>query len=260
MSPLPSINPGIKVKNSVGFSSIILLVFCFNLVQIPVSLAQQLTNLRTFFNGERVVITYDLEATDDDEHYRIDLFSSHDNYTEPLTHVTGNVGYNVIAGKGHRVIWDALNALPIGFNREVTIKIKGTVQLAVDALPQTTYKRGGDLWLQWHGGIPEDKVNIVLVRDNEDYRTLAEGVSNSRTYSWKIPTSLRAGKDYAIRVTKADDPAELSKSNTFAIKPRIPIWAKGLVVVGVGAGVWVITQGGGAAAEENLPPITITPD
>jgi hypothetical protein len=103
-------------------------------------------------------------------------------------------------------------------------------------------------------------VNIVLVRDNEDYRTLAEGVSNSRTYSWKIPTSLRAGKDYAIRVTKADDPAELSKSNTFAIKPRIPIWAKGLVVVGVGAGVWVITQGGGAAAEENLPPITITPD
>jgi hypothetical protein len=157
MCLLPSINPGIKVKNSVGFTSIILLVICFSLVQIPVSLAQQFTNLKTFFNGERVVITYDLEAMDDDEHYRVDLFSSHDNYTEPLTHVTGNVGYNVVAGKGHRVIWDALNALPIGFNREVTIKVKGTVQLAVDPLPQATYKRGGDLSLQRHGAQQEDR-------------------------------------------------------------------------------------------------------
>jgi hypothetical protein len=220
--------------------------------------AQRIENLRTFFNGERVVITYDLEAPDDNQHYRIDLYSSHDNYTAPLTHVTGFVGYNVVAGKGHRVIWDALNALPIGFNREVTIKIKGTVQLAVDPLQQTTYTRGRDLSLHWHGGIPEDKVNIMLVRGNEDYKTLAEGISNSRTYSWKIPKSLRAGKEYSIRVTKADDPAELSKSNAFAIKPRIPIWAKGLVVVGVGAGIWAATQGGGNG-EDDLPPITVKP-
>jgi hypothetical protein len=222
-------------------------------------LAQRIDNLRTFFNGERVVVTYDLEAPDDTQHYRIDLYSSHDNYTVPLTHVTGHVGYNVVAGKGHRVIWDALNALPIGFNREVTIKVRGTVQLAVDPLQQTTYKRGRDISLQWHGGIPEDKVNIMLVRGTEDYKSLAEGVSNSRTYSWKIPKSLRAGKDYSIRVTKANDPAELSKSNVFSIKPQIPLWAKGLVIVGVGAGVWLATQGG-ENEEPDLPPITAKPN
>jgi hypothetical protein len=220
--------------------------------------AQRIENLRTFFNGERVVITYDLEAPDESQHYRINLFSSHDNYTVPLTHVTGNVGYNVVAGKGYRVVWDALNALPVGFNREVTIKIVGTLQLAIDPLQQTTYKRGGDISFQWHGGIPEDKVNIMLMRGQEDYKSLAEGVSNSRTFNWKIPKGLRAGKDYAIRVTKANDPAELSKSNAFTVKPRIPIWAKGLAVVGVGAGIWAITQAGGEE-EPDLPAITVKP-
>ena len=221
--------------------------------------AQRIDNLRTFFNGERVVITYDLDAPDDNQHYRINLFSSHDNYTVPLTHVTGNVGYNVVAGKGHRVIWDALNALPVGFNREVTIKIQGTLQLAIDPIVQTTYKRGGDLSFQWHGGIPEDKVNIMLMRGNEYFKSLAECVSNSRTYNWKIPKSLRAGKDYAIRVTKANDPAELSKSDAFTIKPRIPIWATGLAVGGVGGVVGVVTQGG-ANAEPDLPPMTARPN
>jgi hypothetical protein len=221
------------------------------------SFAQTFENLRPSLSGDKVIITYDLSYPDATQKFNVLLYGSHDNYTNPITPVEGNIGQNVTPGKGLRIVWDAKNS-SVNLDSEITFKLRGTLKLALKPLGATVYKKGEDVKLSWVGNGPSEKMNIDLMRGNQVYKALAEKTPNTLSYTWKIPKNLKAGKDYSIRVTNANVPNEVSTSEIVTIKPRIPLLVKGLVVAGiVGVVIWQPWKG-----EENneLPGLTIKPN
>ena len=69
------------------------------------SQAQSLEKVNASFDGDKVIITYNLSNPSPDEKFKVALYSSHDNYARPLSLVTGDVGESVHSGTGNRVVW-----------------------------------------------------------------------------------------------------------------------------------------------------------
>jgi len=221
------------------------------------SFAQTFENLRPSLSGDKVIITYDLSYSDATQKFNVSLYGSHDNYTNPITPVEGNIGQNVTPGKGLRIVWDAKNS-SVNLDSEITFELRGTLKLALKPLGTTAYKKGEEVKLSWVGNGPSDKMNIELMRDNQVYKTLAEKTANTFSFTWKIPKNLKAGKDYSIRVINANIPSEVSTSELVTIKPRIPLLVKGLVVAGVvGVAIW---QPWKSEDNNELPGLTIKPN
>ena len=198
--------------------------------------AQTLENIKTAYNGDRVIITYDLRYPDATQKFNLTVYSSYDNYTKPLPATTGDV-YGVRPGTGLRILWDAKSVLPPDFNKDITFRLKPVVaiKLKIEPLKYSSYKRGKNLNVAWTGGTPNDQVSIELLKKDTVYRVLADYKNIDQTFIWRIPKNLKTGKDYAVRLTNLNDPSEVSTSAIFRVKPRIPLWAKAAPVVAAGA-------------------------
>ena len=210
------------------------------------SYGQTLENVKTSFDGERMVITYDLNHTDASQKFKVTLYSSHDNYRSPLSSITGDLGENVTPGKAKRVVWDAKSSLSADFDADVSVKIKAAkvvaavaplVPLVFKPLDVGVYKRGRTVELRWVGGSPNDKLNVELYRNNVAQLRIAEKIDNTQSFTWKMPKGQKAGKDYLVRIYNAGKPTELANSQVFNIKPRVPLLLKIAPVIVVGGAV-----------------------
>ena len=73
--------------------------------------AQKVSNVKATENAGKITINYDLEGLIEGEKYKVEIYSSADNYTQPLKYVSGDVGVNVVSGVNKKVLWDANIAL-----------------------------------------------------------------------------------------------------------------------------------------------------
>jgi len=219
----------------------------------------QVENFKSTASGGIVIITYDLKSADPSQKFKIAVYSSHDNYANPVSHVTGAVGENVSPGKGLRIEWDAKSSLPQDFNKETTVRLRGVAMVQAKPLEKTVYKKGGNVELAWSGGGKSDKINIELMREDAVYKTLAEGADNSNAFSWKIPKNLKAGKTYSLRLTDVTNPMQPSATSQFEIKAKIPMVVKiAAAAVVIGGGIYLATQGNND--DDKLPGIDINPN
>ena len=205
---------------------------------------QTVENIRTNFDGDKLIITYDLIYPDAAQKFNVTLYSSHDDYARPLSLLIGDFGDKVVAGKGNRVIWDAKSSLPPDFDKDIIIQVKAAkvavvaaavVKLSMRPFDQSIYKKGRTIEIKWLGGSPDDKFNIELFRDNTLKLRVAEKVDNSGRYSWTMPNSVTAGKNYLIRMSNTQNPTDLSNSQIFQVKPRTPLIVKVLPFIAAGA-------------------------
>ena len=105
---------------------------------------QKVENVRGAFDGEKLNITYDLNGSDATQKFKVSFYSSHDNYANALSFVTGDVGDNVVAGKAHRATWDVKTTLPSDFDKEIFIKVKAApVPLAIAKIIRVLGARTG---------------------------------------------------------------------------------------------------------------------
>jgi Ser-Thr-rich glycosyl-phosphatidyl-inositol-anchored membrane family len=216
---------------------------------------QTIENVKTSFDGEKMIITYDLNYTDPNQKFRISIYSSHDNYQKPLSLLIGDFGDNVSPGKSNTVIWDAKSSLPSDFDNNITIKLKATlagaggggglVKLSMKPFDQGVYKKGTPIEVRWVGGNPADKLNIELYKDGALKQRIATAVDNNQHYTWAMPKNEKAGKQFIIRISSTTQPTDLSNSQFFDIKPRTPLIVKLLPIVAVVAVVAVVASGGG---------------
>lgn len=222
---------------------IIVMVSLLNLTQ-----AQTLENINASFDGERLTVNYTLAFAEVNHKFKIDFYSSHDNYSQPLQ-VTGDAGENVLPGRTKLVIWDAKNSLPSEFDGDIRIKIKATKmaapKLVFEPLALTTYKKGRTISMKWTGGYLSDKVTIELKKNNVTNLRVAELIDNSGSYDWKMPKSVK-GKNYKLILTSTSNTAEPVASNEFKVKPRTPFLVKILPVL-VAGGLAVFLSGGAGA-------------
>jgi hypothetical protein len=227
--------------------------------------AQQIQNVRADFDGEKAIIVYDMIAEQDDDRFNVQLFSSHDNYHNPLSLLIGDAGQSVQPGASRRITWDAKSSLPADFDGDVTFKVRASLTVTLDhptrleikPLNFAAYKRGGKLNMEWNGGKEGDSISIELFKGNNVVREIAE-VENKHIFSWSIPGKLKPGKGYSIRISKLVNADIQSMSQPFEIRPRMSMWVK-LIPVAIAGGVIAFLSGSEDPKEEepDLPgPIT----
>src|ERR1700755_762821 len=85
--------------------------------------AQRLENIHAevINGGERVMITYDITGVPVNQKFKISVYSSHNNYSAPLTQVTGDIN-NVGPGVGKRIEWNARNEMN-DYNGDITFEL-----------------------------------------------------------------------------------------------------------------------------------------
>lgn len=215
--------------------------------------AQSIENVKTTFDGERILITYDLNNSDLTQKFNVALYSSHNKYGFPIQSLAGDAGENVLPGKGKRVSWEVRKELPTDFDADIFIKVKAAkgiplVKLEAMPLAKSGYKKGQTVQVEWKGGKPSDKIHIDLYKDGALQQKLTESLSNSpQLYQWMLPKDLK-GSGYSFRIANSSDQ---TNSGNFKVKPIIPLMLKVLPVLVIG-GV-VVALGGSKPANNDLP-------
>lgn len=232
-------------NNSTGLPfRILILCFVFLCFQTK---AQRVDNVKASINGDIIIVSFDLIA-ETDETFNVNLYSSKDNFQQPLTLVTGDVGVNIKAGKGKRIEWLAKNEL---------VDYKGTLIFEVRAfLPEPAFdplefvnfdlkeiKSGKSYRLQWKGGKENEKIDLMLFEDgNEKYKIST--VNNDGRYLWKIPKGNKSST-YQIQLKGETG---IVASNSFQIKKGFPgllVGGGALLVGGITAAIIILDPFGG---------------
>lgn len=236
---------------------------------LRIAQAQEIKDVRASFDGEKVIITYDLAFDDPTQKFKIALYSSHNNYERPLSLLLGDQGDNVVPGERNRVIWDTKSALPPDFDSDLTIKVKATkiiavvneasaMRLSMKPFDKSVVKKGKTLEVKWVGGRPDEKINIELFKDNVIQQKITQ-TENKNSYAWTVSKKNATGKNYVVRISKADNPTEVSNSQFFQIKPRTPFIVKVLPVLAIGGVIYFLSgsksgeDGGTTPTVDDLP-------
>src|SRR5688572_22162040 len=159
---------------------------------IPLT-AQRIENIRAevFGEGEKVVITYDITGAAQGQKFKITVYGSHNNFTAPLTLVTGDVGRDreISGGPNKRIEWSAKSELK-DFSGDVTFEVRAEVSAAAFFIQQPSLgkklKRGKTADITWQGGTPGENVRLDLLREGTVIIQIA-ATQNSQRYSWPVP-------------------------------------------------------------------------
>ena len=225
--------------------------------------AQKVENVRAASSGDQIIVTYDLTGTKPDQRFKVNLYSSHNNFAGPVQNVTGDVGDNVAAGKDKRISWSARNEL-VNFKGNLSFEVRADLMVVAPVTAPVTsefkfrdapsVKRGSVLPINWSGGTSSENVKLELMKNNVPQQTVAN-TRNTGSYSWSVPADTKAGT-YQLKITGSSG---TGVSGPFAIKNKIPMLAKVGVPVVVIIAVIAATSGGGGdknpqpSGEDNLP-------
>lgn len=211
--------------------------------------------------GEQVIVHYDLDDSNPNNEYLINLYTSKDNYAAALTKVSGDVGIDIKPGVGKKIIWMIREEYG-GYKGKLALEIRGKVYVPFVRLQgfdaKKKYKKGNTYDLKWKVGA-SNPINIELYNGGE--RVSGEtNQPNNGTHKLFIPKHATKGKEYRIKFTDTRNTDEVLYSETFSVAPKIPMWmiiAPGVAVVGVLVAVLAKGGGGGGGGtttEDNSIP------
>jgi hypothetical protein len=225
-------------------------------------LAQEIRNARLeIISNELISITYDLLPAREGERYDVVVYASPDNFTKPLTYVTGDVGTDIQPGEGKNISWKVQVEL-IDFEGNLTVEIRAKLAFSPLAFQRdvAAAKRGKSLPVEWSGARAGDQVRLELMQsDSVAVRSMAT-VNNTGFYTWQIPDDMSIGKTYRIRISDANNRELFALSNPFAIRRKIG-WGLKLLPVAVIGGAAALILGGSSSSQGDpeLPGPTAPP-
>jgi hypothetical protein len=224
--------------------------------------AQSVKNIEAKVLDDIIVVTYDLNGSED-QVFNVNIYSSKDNFETPLTLVTGDVGQNVVPGNKKRIEWLAKNELG-DFEGNLIFEVRAFLpEPAFDPLEfvgfnLTEIKSGKSYRIQWKGGKPKEKIDILLYEDGKQQSKIAQ-VDNSGKYLFKIPKGSKSS-NYRIQL---DGDSGTVGSSQFKIKRGIsPLIIGGgvLVVGGIVAAILLLDFDGGGGGEPTNNDLPVAPE
>lgn len=237
----------------------LLLVFITTLISIQVSMAQQveITRISTSDLGE-VVIQYDLLDDQTDRRYALYLYSSSDNYIQPLELVSGDIGVDLKVGANKQIIWKAKDELGADFQGDVALELKGNVYVPFIALDgfddYKVFKRGKPYEVTWTGGRGDNVLNFEIYEGDTKVKVLEErpNVGNSTVI---IPMDVKPGT-YRFKISDSRNNDEVVFTQNFQVKRQFPLGLKAVGVIGAGV-LGAMATGGEAGGESKIgtPPL-----
>ncbi len=223
---------------------------------------QAIENVKASLEGENMVITYDLVNSTINEKFTVSLRSSHNNFASALMGLSGDVGENILPGKGKRVVWALKSELPSDFDADIAIKVKASLlaePLTVNPLAQNTVRKGQSVALKWQGGRSTDKITISLLKEGVPQEQVANSISNSHQFQYTVPSALK-GSGYSFKISTAHAEVITSsfrvKSKIKAIFIIVPVAIIGVAAAFLGGGK---TETGGTTTTAQDLPVPLKP-
>jgi hypothetical protein len=223
--------------------------------------AQRITNVQAQMVGDYVSIQYDLAGEIPGQVFEVALYSSHNDYSQPLKQVRGEVGPDITPGRQKAIEWGAQKELT-RFTGDVTFEVRANLTFSPIAIGypavESVFRRGHAYKLQWKGGLAGEKLRLELIRDGFPNQVI-DNVPNTGNYTWRVAEETPIAENYRLKITaQSNNVLNTKTSDLFAIKRRIPLVAKFIpagILLGA-AGFWAISQFGPGPGSEDpiLPP------
>lgn len=227
----------LAIKWVFSFLTIYFLVF----VQLY---AQNLNVERVEFNGAQFRFDYNLLDTLSGRVYTILLYSSHDNYAQPLTKVSGDVGLEVSPGRGKQIIWNASEEVK-DIKGKISFEIRAKIYIPFIRLGNfddyKRLKRGKEYNFTWQGGSNRNILNIELYKQNKLVH-LFPNVANVGNYKMLLPKGLKPGKNYRFKISDSKNKDEVVYTHYFKIKRRTPLVVKTFSFFAVGGALFFLQE------------------
>lgn len=184
--------------------------------------AQKVDNIRITFEENVVIIYYDLLPDADSLNADIEVYSSADNFKNPLQYVSGRVGKNIHPSYNNAIIWKAGEEYPDIDFKTITLLIK-----AEPIIPpyQFTFpafdicRKRKKYLITWEGGRKSDNVQLFL-KGNKIKNTLLAELLNSGNYLWKVNAKLPKDNYRLVLQT----PSETATSQPFRVSNSRLYW------------------------------------
>jgi hypothetical protein len=214
------------------------LVFALLGLLPEVSKSQEITNVRAVATGSLVHIYYDLQEAMEGQLFEVSIYASHNSLAEPLTYVRGDIGSDIRAGKDKRIEWGAKKELGT-YAGELVFEIRARLTFSPlsfqQPLANAVYRRGKVYTLEWQGGVEGEALQLELWQDGVKSMDIGQ-FSNRKRYEWAIPLALKPGKNFTVKVSSPENPANYSISDSFVIRRKIPLAVK-ILPLGIASGV-----------------------
>lgn len=235
-----------------------LLTFVLTLFVFAVH-AQEFTIKTLELTATQIVIHYDLVDSTKGRTYTVFVYSSVDNFLNPLTKVSGDAALEVKPGMNKKIMWNAKEELGPTFDGEVALEVRG--QLYVPFIRFEGFedvvvrKRKTPFILKWSGGTRQNILNFQLYQGESLVYTYPN-IPNQSEYEIEIPNRVKPGSGYYFRISDSKNKDQVVITPKFTVKRKISLGVKALVLAGVGTAVWILTKPDPAAPEVEGPPNT----
>ena len=220
-----------EVIKGIGFAALML---CASM-----AIAQEFAIKQVELGADGVAIYYDLNDTTKSRFYSIHVFTSRDNFLNPLLKVKGDAGLEVKAGLNRKIVWDTKEYGPT-FRGDVEIEIRGKVYVPFVRFSNAykSIKRGKSTPLTWTGGTRQNILNFSLYNSNDELMTVIPNVANSGNYDMVIPKSVKPGSGYYFIVGDSKNKDQMMKTSVFAVKRKVKLVYKILPALLVGGAIY----------------------
>ena len=225
------------------------LSLCFLILLALTCEGQIVQNITSTFKDGHATITYDLIGFKAKELYLVDVYSSHNDFSNPLKLVSGDVGKNIKEGKEKKIEWKASEEAG-AYKEPFTFRVKIALLFQPLEFINPTggaIRRGHTTIIEWQGGFTNNEMELELYKGTERVASLGV-MKNVWQYKWTIPKNLEKGDDYTLKFTSS---GKSLTSNVFRIKPRTPLVLK-LSPLIVAAAI-IPFLGGSKTPEKALP-------
>jgi len=215
------------------------------------------------FSGKNVVVHYNLDdGANSVRQFLVQLYSSQDNFTTPLTRVSGDFGPEVSAGFDKKITWDITQELG-AYKGNISLELRGRVYVPFvrvkDITADQVFKRGKNYPLNWTSGNLTGQVNIELFNEDGERIWGENNVPNVGKFDWYLEGNVKKGHNYKLKFTNAKDRNDVVFSQPFTVKPKIPLVAKIGAVVVVAAGIQLLLMNTDDPTGEEPYPGPVSP-
>lgn len=220
--------------------------------------AQDFSITRLERNGGEIAILFDLADSVSGRTYTVNVYSSLDNFVNPLSEVTGHVGLEVKPGGNRKITWNAKKELGADFAGELSLEVRGRIYIPFVKLDgfddYKKFKRLRAYKITWTGGRGNSVLTFELYRKGKKI-AVYPNIANVGQYNIKFERGIRPGNNYTFRISDARNKDDVVVTSPFKIRRKTPLLVKALPLAGAGYLVWMMSGG----SENNDIPDPPTP-
>jgi hypothetical protein len=233
----------------------IILTVSISCLMVMTALSQSVLIKKIELAGENIIVHYDLDDSNPNNEFQINLYASKDKFSAPLVKVKGDVGPDVKPGTNRKIEWN-INDEYKGYKGKISLEIRGKVFVPFVKLrdfdTSKKYKRGKSYDVAWRPG-NTNPIHIELYKGSQRVGGELNHPNNGK-YTLSIGSKVSKGKDYRLKITDSKYPDNIIYSDYFSVSPKIPLLLKVIPAVAVAGGLGVVLSGLGGEEGGPTPP------